>query len=104
MTPVRSLPSTSGTDRRRSPRMKHSRVPHFVVAATAAATAAFFCSCAQTHATPHKSVSIPQPAPTADKPVELAGLHNVVTYVPGVVGGGQPEGHEGLETLAAMGI
>jgi protein tyrosine phosphatase (PTP) superfamily phosphohydrolase (DUF442 family) len=40
----------------------------------------------------------------AKKAEHLPGLHNVVTYAQNVVGGGQPEGAEGLRTLAAMGI
>jgi len=45
-----------------------------------------------------------RPGPGATKAEHLPGLHNVVTYAPNVVGGGQPEGAEGLRTLAAMGI
>lgn len=40
----------------------------------------------------------------AEKSVHLPGLHNVVTYAPDVIGGGVPEGEEGLRTLAAMGV
>lgn len=40
----------------------------------------------------------------AEKAVNLPGLHNVVTYADRMIGGGQPEGREGLETLAAMGV
>src|SRR5262245_61905634 len=49
-------------------------------------------------------VSMHAPAVDAKKVVDLAGVHNVVTYAPNMIGGGQPEGAEGLETLAAMGI
>ncbi len=44
------------------------------------------------------------PAADANKATDLPGLHNVVTYAPNLVDGGQPEGREGLATLAAMGI
>lgn len=56
----------------------------------------------------------PQPGPTtakidppsieARKPEHYAGLHNVVTYHPGLYTGGVPEGGEGLRSLKAMGI
>jgi protein tyrosine phosphatase (PTP) superfamily phosphohydrolase (DUF442 family) len=60
------------------------------------------CQHTSTHAAPE--VVITAPPATAGEAVALAGLHNVVTYTPGVLGGGQPEGRQGLETLAAMGI
>jgi protein tyrosine phosphatase (PTP) superfamily phosphohydrolase (DUF442 family) len=50
------------------------------------------------------TVAIVRPTPDAPKPIDLPGLHNVVSYTPGVLTGGQPEGGEGLQTLAAMGV
>jgi protein tyrosine phosphatase (PTP) superfamily phosphohydrolase (DUF442 family) len=50
----------------------------------------------------HAKVEVP--ALGAPKSVDLPGLHNVVTYTDDVIGGSQPEGKEGLATLAAMGI
>lgn len=50
----------------------------------------------QAHVTP--------PPITADQAAHLDGLHNVVTYGPGMYSGGVPEGREGLATLAAMGV
>ncbi|HEU4419191.1 MAG TPA: hypothetical protein VFT55_09650, partial [Planctomycetota bacterium] len=60
--------------------------------------------CQQTAHSGHPEISIPVPPATADKPVQLAGVHNVVTYAPNLISGGVPEGQEGLHTLAAMGI
>ena len=48
--------------------------------------------------------AIPVPPVGADQASHLPGLHNVVTYAPDRIGGGQPEGREGFATLAAMGI
>ncbi|HEX5054266.1 MAG TPA: sulfur transferase domain-containing protein [Planctomycetota bacterium] len=47
---------------------------------------------------------MPVPPPSATQPVQMEGLHNVVTYVPNLVCGGVPEGDEGMATLAAMGV
>ncbi len=44
------------------------------------------------------------PAVGAAKPVNYAGLHNVVTYHDGFVCGGVPEGEAGFDSLQAMGI
>lgn len=48
--------------------------------------------------------NVPMPQLGASKAVDLPGLHNVVTYTDDIAGGGQPEGKEGLATLAAMGF
>lgn len=40
----------------------------------------------------------------AAAPVTLPGLHNVVTYHPLLISGGVPEGDEGFDSLAAMGV
>ncbi|MBL8747841.1 MAG: cytochrome c [Planctomycetes bacterium] len=48
--------------------------------------------------------SIAAPSTNQTQPVQMEGLHNVVTYAPAMVCGGVPEGEEGLHTLAAMGI
>ncbi len=47
---------------------------------------------------------VEQPAVTADRPAELPGLHNVVTYSPGMFSGGAPVGRAGLETLRTLGV
>lgn len=44
------------------------------------------------------------PGLAATKAVDLPGLHNVVAYTPGVVGGAVPEGSAGLRTLAMLGV
>ncbi|MEO6593649.1 MAG: cytochrome c [Planctomycetota bacterium] len=49
-------------------------------------------------------IKIPAPAASADRPTSFDGLHNVVTYADNLVCGSVPEGAEGLETLASMGI
>lgn len=69
-----------------------------------ATACALFTGCQQTgsHAVP--AATVQPPAITADKPVQMPGVHNVVTYAPDLVCGGVPEGEEGLHTLAAMGI
>ena len=51
---------------------------------------------------PHRGLALP-PADAPDA-VELDGLHNVVTYAPGYVSGGVPNGRDGLMTLATMGV
>ncbi len=49
-------------------------------------------------------VIIEQPEISAQTPRNLPGVNNVVTYAPGLLCGGVPEGDEGFETLAAIGI
>lgn len=44
------------------------------------------------------------PPVSADSPVDLPGVHNVVTYHDGFVAGGVPEGDAGFATLEAMGV
>lgn len=44
------------------------------------------------------------PSPTADKPADMPGLHNVVAFAPGVLSGAVPEGEEAFKTLRALGI
>ena len=75
----------------------------FAAIAVLAATACHSSqSTIQVEPAPLASVAPPEPAAVAA--VELPGLHNVVTYAPDMIGGGQPEGVEGLETLARMGV
>lgn len=52
----------------------------------------------------HAPARVAPPPVGAEKAVHLPGLHNVVTYSDHTIGGGQPEGREGLATLAAMGV
>ena len=61
-------------------------------------------ACQSHGGTHHDHAPVAPPPIGADQAVHLPGLHNVVTYADRYVGGGQPEGREGLETLAAMGI
>jgi protein tyrosine phosphatase (PTP) superfamily phosphohydrolase (DUF442 family) len=51
-----------------------------------------------------RAVTVPPPAVDAPKPVDMPGVHNVVTYAPGMYSGSVPEGDEGFETLANMGV
>ncbi len=44
------------------------------------------------------------PPQDAQSPAEYPGLHNVVTYGPGMMSGSAPEGAEGFDSLAAMGV
>ncbi|HTF88880.1 MAG TPA: hypothetical protein VK843_10760, partial [Planctomycetota bacterium] len=48
--------------------------------------------------------TLPAPAADADKPADLPGLHNVVTYHDGLYSGSVPYGEEGFKSLAAMGV
>jgi protein tyrosine phosphatase (PTP) superfamily phosphohydrolase (DUF442 family) len=50
------------------------------------------------------AVTTPPPAVDATTSAHLQGLHNVVTYADRYVGGAVPEGREGMQSLAAMGI
>ncbi len=85
-------------------------IPLRSVAAVAVPSAAIlllgFVSACHTSAmvSPPERVSIVVPAPDATKGIDLPGLHNVVTYSPNTIGGSQPEGAEGLQSLAAMGV
>ena len=40
------------------------------------------------------------PSVEATEPVDYPGLHNVVTYAPGLYSGSVPHGEQGLRTLA----
>lgn len=64
------------------------------------------CQQSASHAVtdPDAHAMVAPPPVGADKSVHLPGLHNVVTYAPDLIGGGVPEGEEGLRTLAAMGV
>jgi protein tyrosine phosphatase (PTP) superfamily phosphohydrolase (DUF442 family) len=44
------------------------------------------------------------PPVDGEEPAEYTGLHNVVTYSPGLLAGSAPEGDAGFQTLAAMGV
>lgn len=61
-------------------------------------------ACQQTSTGQITAAQIAPPAPGADQPATLPGLHNVVTYAPDILSGGVPEGDEGMQSLAAMGI
>src|SRR5688572_7297898 len=65
-------------------------------------------SCSSSTAQPEplavRAVTIPPPAVDAPAAADLPGLHNVVAYHAGLYSGAVPEGAEGFETLAAMGV
>ncbi len=44
------------------------------------------------------------PPTDAASPAEFPGLHNVVTYAPGLISGGAPEGDAAFDSLRAMGV
>lgn len=44
------------------------------------------------------------PSPDAESPVAATGLKNLVAYHPGFVSGSAPDGVEGFDTLAALGV
>ncbi|MCC6950751.1 MAG: cytochrome c [Phycisphaerales bacterium] len=52
----------------------------------------------------HAAAKVELPLMGDQTPRNYSGLHNVVAYHPDVFSGGVPEGAEGFETLAAMGI
>lgn len=56
--------------------------------------------------TPEKRTlySLTPPTPDAMQVTEFPGLHNVVSYAPGLYSGAQPEGQEGFESLRALGV
>src|SRR5262245_18100801 len=62
------------------------------------------CHSSQSKAPPVSSVQIDPPSTSEKKAKDMAGIHNVVCYASGLISGGVPEGHEGLETLHAMGV
>ncbi|MBX3461646.1 MAG: cytochrome c [Planctomycetes bacterium] len=78
-------------------RPRGTAVGLFVVALTV--------GCQQTREhSPSLRAAVAPPAVGAPSASTLPGLHNVVTYAPDVICGGVPEGAEGLQTLAAMGV
>ncbi|MCA8974008.1 MAG: cytochrome c [Planctomycetes bacterium] len=77
--------------------MRPSRRPWFVL------TSCLVVACSGFDTTT-SGIRISPPTVEAVQPVNLAGLHNVVAYGEGLFCGGVPEGHEGLATLAAMGV
>jgi len=80
-----------------------------LVAVLALLPIALFHACAQPGPSPEpvqapRVVTLPPPPPDAAKPVDVPGLHNVVTYHDGLYSGSVPEGEQGFESLAAMGV
>lgn len=49
-----------------------------------------------------KITRISLPGPTDTTPAEFPGLHNVVTFSPGIVSGGVPVGDDGFDSLLAL--
>ncbi|MCA8951721.1 MAG: cytochrome c [Planctomycetes bacterium] len=70
------------------------------------AALALLAACAEMHAKMESSHAAPlaRPPVEAGKPVNLPGLHNVVSYSPTVMSGSVPDGEQGLATLAALGV
>lgn len=75
----------------------------FASLATLCLAVACSTSYVQTESAP-RTVTVPPPAPNAETPVDLPGIHNVVAYGTGIYSGSVPEGGEGFETLASMGM
>ena len=81
-----------------------------IVTAASLALALGSFGCAQTEpqaevAEPLKAVPhVDPPALAAEKPADFPGVHNVVTYAPGLYSGSLPEGDAGFETLQGLGI
>ncbi len=44
------------------------------------------------------------PSPQSVEPTNPPGLHNVVTYVPGLISGGAPQGDDAFDTLRSWGV
>lgn len=61
-------------------------------------------ACSTSEPAKPRPVTIQPPLPTAEKPADYPGIHNMVTYAPGLYSGAVPEGDEGFETLADMGV
>lgn len=59
-------------------------------------------SCLSNRAMP--TVEIVTPTTTQKTAIDLPGIHNLVTYVDGMLCGGVPEGAEGFATLAQLGV
>lgn len=53
---------------------------------------------------PTSAPALAVPPTDAAAPAELPGLHNVVTYAPGLISGGAPEGDAAFDSLRAMGV
>lgn len=63
------------------------------------------CASSDDRAAPlHRAVTVQPPGPAAQTPIDLPGIHNVVAYGAGIYSGSVPEGDEGFETLASLGI
>jgi hypothetical protein len=55
-------------------------------------------------AAPNTASSVVAPTMRDDQPRDMSGLHNVVAYHDGYYSGSVPEGTEGFDTLATMGV
>lgn len=54
---------------------------------------------------PHADAPAVSPPPAcAEAPADFPGLHNVVTYAPGLISGGAPENDAAFDSLRAMGV
>ncbi len=80
--------------------LRHLAAPALAVFAALALALA----CTSTHEAASRPVTLPPPVPTAEKPADFPGVHNVVAYGPGLYSGSVPEGDAGFESLANMGI
>lgn len=61
-------------------------------------------SCSSTRPVPYAVTPVAPPTMADQKPRDYAGLHNVVAYHDGYYSGSVPEGAEGFDSLAGMGI
>jgi hypothetical protein len=57
-----------------------------------------------TGSAPHTLARVEGPTLADLRPIDLAGLHNVVAFGEGFFSGGVPEGDTGFDTLVAMGV
>ncbi len=92
--------------------MKYCMIALVVLSVAGLATVVASCAEAQkqhnkplaTKVTRHIPVTIPIPSMVETKPVDFPGIHHAVAYHDGFVSGSVPEGDEGFDTLAAMGV
>lgn len=61
-------------------------------------------SCSSTQPVPYAVTPVAPPTLADQKPRDYAGLHNVVAYHDGYYSGSVPEGAEGFDSLAGMGV
>jgi cytochrome c556 len=86
------------------------RIAHPVVAALVSIFYAIAIAACSTDALPAPTARasirprVDQPSPTDATPRDYPGIHNAVAYHDNFISGSAPDGDEGFETLAAMGV